>query len=550
MSVYLGKNKISITKIVDLEDDLNSELTEQETSLAELEEGVNALKDVSDETLTVNENGEYDVKEYGKIVVRVGERELVVALPETFATATSVYYFATDNDTLLISSDVKYNSGLWVYKISSNTIAQVYNKGHGWRYFQIIGDYCLISGDDTNTGLLSYNISSNSVEQISTKSYHWDKYVQVSDDKWLISGSAVYGILLYKAKDNTILELCSDKGWSFFHKVGNDWLISSSATKSGILLYEVETDNLTKVYELGASFQWGFQIKDKMLLVSSSSSAKGIVLYNSLTKTCTKIYEDGYNWLYSYVFGNKCFLSANRSATDNLGLLLYNYDDDTVIIAYEEGTYGWQHFKTVGDNCLISSGHSNNSGILLYKSSDNSVSKIYDVYQNYKYFHLLGNKCLISSSVIGSGLLVYDINDCTLKQIYNKHHFSIFQTADDNNNCFVSSTYTSGSYLLFYNYADDTVIEAYNASYCDNYYKIGNKWLISSSNVHFGILSFDIDTKTYTIPYTKGGYYDTFVPDNKGGVYISSKKNSSINYTLYYNSDDDTAKLVGYKVEV
>ena len=40
MALYLGKKKITPIKVVDLPDDLNTELTEQETLLAELESKV------------------------------------------------------------------------------------------------------------------------------------------------------------------------------------------------------------------------------------------------------------------------------------------------------------------------------------------------------------------------------------------------------------------------------------------------------------------------------------------------------------------------------
>ena len=67
MSVYLGKNKVGIT----IDENLKEQIDSQETLLAELAEDVNALSDVSNETLTITENGEYDVKDYGKIVVNI-----------------------------------------------------------------------------------------------------------------------------------------------------------------------------------------------------------------------------------------------------------------------------------------------------------------------------------------------------------------------------------------------------------------------------------------------------------------------------------------------
>lgn len=71
MALYLGKRKITPIKVVDLEDDLDTELTEQEENLKSLGVEVDALKDISDETLDITENGKYDVVDYGKVNVKV-----------------------------------------------------------------------------------------------------------------------------------------------------------------------------------------------------------------------------------------------------------------------------------------------------------------------------------------------------------------------------------------------------------------------------------------------------------------------------------------------
>ena len=90
MSIYLGKNKIGITKY----ENLDTELTEQETMLDELEAQVNELQGVKEEPLFVTENGEYDVvlggyrrpTETGKIIKKM-------QLPVTHRRVTTIRVF-------------------------------------------------------------------------------------------------------------------------------------------------------------------------------------------------------------------------------------------------------------------------------------------------------------------------------------------------------------------------------------------------------------------------------------------------------------------------
>ena len=71
-----------------------------------------------------------------------------------------------------------------------------------------------------------------------------------------------------------------------------------------------------------------------------------------------------------------------------------------------------------------------------------------------------------------------------------------------------------------------------------------NKWLIVSSRYTQGILLFNSEDKSVVKIYNYG-YYDTVIKqDNK--CYIEHSNKNTGKYTVLYNLDDNTIRLVKY----
>ena len=121
---------------IQTKENLDAELDEQDTLLAELEISVKNL----------------------------GDKDLRVNLPEFFYTATSVYHFQVNDEKILFSCDVN-NAGLWVYDIKEKTWTQVYTSGKSYYRFQQVTANKVIVIKDTSSILL-YNAEDDSAQSV------------------------------------------------------------------------------------------------------------------------------------------------------------------------------------------------------------------------------------------------------------------------------------------------------------------------------------------------------------------------------------------------
>lgn len=360
-------------------------------------------------------NGEYniDVTESNGIqklnITLAGiSKELTVNLPEEFATATEIYHFQVNDDTILFSSQTQ-DIGLWVYNINENSWKQGYSTGYSWRYFQ-----------------------------------------KINDNKCLISSSYFDGVLLYISDDNITLAYSSGKSYEFFHQVNIDkWLISSSNTH-GILLFNAIDNTINKIYDIGYRLEFFKLIGDKALL--GSSSVKGIWLYNDNDNTATRLYEYGY-WRYFQSVGNKCLIASNTS--NSSGLLLLDFTNNEITKIYENG-YNWRYFYIVKDRCLISTSNGSDNGILLFDSNNDTITRIGDGY-GYKYFHSITDAKVLMTSANNTMLLLYNYeNNSIVSKGVRTIYCDVFK--QDGIHCYISASNKSkNAFTYYYDSTDDSV---------------------------------------------------------------------------------------------
>lgn len=508
MGVYLGNTKIGLT----VYEKLNKELTEQETLLNELEVQVDELKDISNEIITITENGEYDVKNYGTAVVSIGGG-IEVELPEKFAEAGEIYHFIVNDNTILFSDKSVSGIGVWVYKIKEKTWNQAYTKGSQWNFFMMAGNNCLIGGINA-TGILLYNSTDDSIIQVHKNGTGWRYLSAIDDNKFLLGGTTTdTGLLLYNANNNNLTKIYSNgHAWRFVEKIkDNNYLISSFLNNAqGILHYNSETNEINQIYSSGNGWNKFVKVNDTKWLIcgdnaNNSGYAKGVLLYDSQNNTINQIYTTGYCWIYIHRVGNNYLISSSYSS-NSLGILRYNSIDDSIEQIYSI-EYAWQYFQTIGDKCLVSTNNGLNTGVLLYNSTSDSIEQIYSSGYRYMYFQIIGNKCLISSQV-SNGVLVYDSNTNEVHQVYTRGpNWGNFKTIGDK--CLISNKSSTYSGLLVYNSIDDTVV------------------------VGRGI----------------GIGYDIF-KEVDGNCYVECSDKLKNPYTLYYNSVDGSVKVVGCLLEV
>lgn len=354
------------------------------------------------------------------VVISAGGKAIDVPMPNEFAEVDFVYYFVVNDNTVLFSYDYAY-AGLWIYKISSGQWTHVYTEYGSWRYFQKMGDKCLITSLTSNSGVLLYDASDDSVTRIHSSAYGWSRFIVFGNKCLLIStDDDAPQILLYNAITNEITEVYNNGYvWRYFQIVGDKCLFSGdSSSNPGILVYDSNDDSVDLIHTTGYNWRYFQVIGDKCLISSNNSSSKGLLVYNSTNNTIRQLYDGGYSWEWFTVVGDKCFISG-RLSTIAPGLLYYNSSEDSMTLIMSKG-YRWTHINTVGNNkYLISSDASgtDNYGVFLFDASTNITTQKYTSGYKWKYCVKVEDKYLISSELT-LGLLSYDPNIEGMSKIY------------------------------------------------------------------------------------------------------------------------------------
>ena len=228
-----------------------------------------------------------------------------------------------------------------------------------------------------------------------------------------------------------------------------------------------------------------------------------------------------------------------------LGVLLYNADTNTITKIYDEGYY-WRYFKVVGDRCLITG---SGSGILVYNAGDNSCKKIYDNGSNAVYFVEIDDKCLIGASSGSIGILRYSTIDDSCVSVYTGGYGWCSDYVVVGSKVLIgSSAYNMG--LLSYDSQTDVVEKTkITAGYNWKYNKqiTSTKWLISGTgNSNQGIVLFNSETGSLTKLTNLGKGYDVYVSDVNNNYIISSSSKTKNSYTLYYTEATDSITVKKY----
>lgn len=434
--------------------------------------------------------------------------ELIVELPEMFQTEPSlsiVYYFQVDDNTLLASANLPNNIGIWQYKIKEQTWTQLWEYGRDWQYFQEVPNGILISASSSYSeltqGVVFYDKTTETTTQLYNKSSSWRNYQQVSETKWLIS---------------------------------------STTTNTGVLLYNSINNTIERKYTSGSSFRF-FENGDNYLIIGYGL----ILLYNATDDSVTSIYSPDIKSGYEYVYKIEDGYLFSGSSSD-VGILRYKTSDNSVIQVYTEGKY-WQYFKEVGDYVLISSSDTN-SGMLSFNKLTDETTKIYDTNHSWMYFQLVPNGCLVSNNITGSGLWLFNPTTNSMTKIYETGGVWIYyQLMEDR--CLISSGATASASrgILVYYFADNSVVQKYTEGYAWKYFKIVNNTCFISSSSTNGLVLYNYSTDTFNSIYKYSNSYNIFTPDGDN-YYIESSNKTTNPKILYYNATDQTCKLVKYYI--
>lgn len=481
-------------------------------------------------------------------VLSLKEKGVTIELPDEFSNCTHIYYFIADNSCVLVSGLGVENIGVWRHNLETNDWVNLYSAKNNWRYFQIVGDYILISGSGNSQGILSYSIKEETISLIYSNSYDWSYFLPI-EDKVLIGGGSNAGLLRYDPITNSIEKAQLGGSTRPLVTFGKKCLVLGTNYSTGLFVYNYDTNSTTKIYETGSTWYYFKVIGNKCLISSNTLGEDGVLLFNSNDDTIVKLYDTNYKWDNFFQIGSDCLITG----TMGIGVLFYNDELETIEQLYSTKSK-WNIFKQVTETkyLLASDNSSGGTGILLFNHENKTITQIYSNYYNWNIFQKVGDKWLIARP--SNSLLRYNSNEDSCIQIDSASNVEYFKVIG--NTCLYSSSSSTAGVSL-YDADTDTKTKLYSSSIGWKYYQeVKGGYIIAcqylnSQSVSAGLLFYDKETRQISKIYSYGNY-GKFIPDgNNFYVTIADEQKDVIEYcprTLYYNADNRTVKLVKYYI--
>jgi hypothetical protein len=428
------------------------------------------------------------------------DKNIIVELPEVFGTATKIYNFQVNENIIILASDV-ISSGLWMYKIDTKELKQIYNKGYNHSAFLSTYSGCFISNGyisavaklniiyfDANdeicyeipntTGVsitatatmkiirdkalvaisdieevVVYNYINKQVET-RTVGYLASNVFQVDVNTYILYGGSAY-ISKYDYTTNNLELIFENSAGSISPIKLNDYTIifirGNGLVAMNFLSEEIKyspsVDEETTLYYVGHPY-------DDFIIVRASG---GLYVYNLTTNTFTKVYDTPYSTLVG-VINKYAVLTNNTSST--AGILAINLETLEQAIPIYTSSYNWNLGYNVTDTKMVISGAipaGGGSGLLLFDTETLQVTRITSSGKWTK--GVIAGDALLLVGVNSSyeGIAEYKIST----NQYSKHFSSVWfnKLTLDGNNCYIENTDKSvNKYIVYYEDASDKMI--------------------------------------------------------------------------------------------
>lgn len=476
-----------------------------------------------------------------------------IELPEEFSQCTNIYTYEVDSNTVLISgSGNSIYTGLWKYNVNKKEFKLLLDidASIGSNFVQSPKNQILMN---TSKTIIIYNIDTDTIDIIEspvTISGWLDIYL-LKDNKYMITNeNNSMGILLLDLNNLTISLIYNKGRFTYLMSINDKYLVTAKdGPDYGLLLIDLDNNIINKIYNKG--YQW-YQLKQindtKWLIWSGNYTGYGILLFDSITETITELITEGYNWSTIIEFSSdKWLISSNNSSTK--GILLLDLTNYNISKIYENG-YKFEYYAIINDRCVISS---TNTTLVLYDNSTNSIVELLTA--PYRYITKVTDDKVYISDYNSPNLYVYKYSSNELILISNKSEYEATKQLT-NNKWFLTGRGSDYDGFMIYNSDDDTLEQPLTLGKdweCIN--QVDNKCLIKSTasadynSRNGGLYTYLINESKLTKIYNLGINYNIIIFENNN-CYFKASDYTRYHNIFYYNSEDDSVKIVGYKMEV
>lgn len=511
-------------------------------------------------TIEITENGEYDVRDKAVAVVNIevgsGEesKTIEISLPEVFANCVEIFHF-TIRDKILISGRQSSSprTALLLYNISDNTQQILYNGG-SFQYFQMIDLYrCFVVDNNfTNKGVFVYNSLDDSFVNVfgGSRYREFKKFFKITDNEWLLGGDAwADGVLLYNSNTNECTKIY-DTGtyWNVFIQINNRVLITSG-NGEGILIYNILSKSIEQLSDTVTNYQQLYIFKNNdVLLRPRTSNVTGFLLYKYSTNTIEFFESEAYYLEFVLEVADNKFIISGRSTTE---IILLNLNDYTTKILSSTQGY-WDISHKLQDGMVVINSKSQSYGVWLYNPDNDEISTPVGTSNNYDVFIDLPNgDCLIGSSTTTSnGIILYKSSTKNIEMGITAQKIT--------NHLFLPNDIVfmiSNSKFVLYDMINQNFSSISTRTSLNKYLILDNNKILfignssSNNNSYNGVALYDITTNSNTNLMNANVKLNSF--EEKGDdILIYNTDKTICNLTYSYNKTSDTFIIFSVSVEV
>lgn len=423
---------------------------------------------------------------------------------QVYSSGSGYSFFQETTNGVLFSSRESTTTGLYFYKKSDNIATKKYSKYYYWQRFtqsNANGDFLINSGSSAN-GFLKFDNNTEEVSEVAgakSNFYSVKKYDDYTILAYANNSSSASGIWKYDEATNSFAKFsetssyhyscidCKNNSeytilsttessqsylWNNTTKTLTTLTYNSDIAMSGYIFkfenyiitlpsinmksaYEIDlTDfSITELYKVentsNLSVGWKYKIIGNDLICASTSTVFGVLFYDFDTNTISNILSNASGGInFSNIINDKLVIYGVSA-----GLYLYNTISKQVSKIYTAGC--WTRIMQSDYNLIFYGTISSTSGLLLYKSSTETVSKILNNGYGFSMFILINNDFLIScSSGILMGLWLFNGDTFTLSQLRTDDYAYKYEL--DGNNCHIKGE-KSPKNILYYNGTSKTV---------------------------------------------------------------------------------------------
>lgn len=487
-----------------------------------------------------------------KILALKGGETIEIELPEAFRGSTEIYHFQVDDNTILLSTDVTLNIGVWIYKLDTKECYQAYSAGVKWCVFFQTDDGCFIGNDNywDSKGILFYDNATQSISMVYDQLANWNFWMPLDNGEVLISGNTTgSGVVVCNPKERTFSRLWTSGAYTITHKVGGKYLIADANGRYELLVYDPIEKTISAIIDTQNHYITKFMVvKNKCFMATHTDSSKGLWVYNPETNVMEKKCEVGSSWQYFKEIGDLILIFSGSAN----GLLLYDNTTDDVTILSQSLSVNSSYVYALDNYVFVSSTTSAALGVYLLNLNDKTFTQIYDLGFTWQVIANVNDIVLLSAYnnyANCTGILMFDIASFSMEKIWTESYR--FSAAD------------SGNYLVLLSMAQGKIVKfKKDTKEISNAYSSGQYWrhlkvvkngcLITidttsnpTSSSQRGVLFFDDLTGTTTQKFSNGYRYDIFTEDGDNCFIECSDKTINKNI-LYYNATDNSVKRVKY----